>query len=249
MPIRHSPVVLLSMLFLYGTGSSAAKEPLWFDEIFTYTVARFDSPLAIVRALLEKVDVHPPLDYLVRHIFITWLGGSEFVFRLPSLIAVWAAALCLYVFVLRRSSVVPALVAFSFLLSTTALRYAYEGRSYAFLLASMCLALLAWQFATEKASKIRLCLLIISLCIGPFSHYYGVLNYAPIVAGEAWRSYERQKISWPIVFAVLLSLVLLVLLVPFVINASENAGTFWTKFGPSTPFRLYGRLMGQPFHL
>jgi hypothetical protein len=74
-----------------------------------------------------------------------------------------------------------------------------------------------------------------------------VLNYAPITAGEAWRSWERRKICWPVVVAVVLSFALLAFLVPFAMNASKYSAAFWTDFGPFTPFRYYATLMARSF--
>ena len=226
---RHLPVLLLSGLFLYFVSARAARLPLWFDEIVTYYVSVLDSPGAVVSALLAKMDNHPPLDYLLRHASMALLGQSELAFRLPSMAGILGGAWCLYLFAIRRTSTAAALVAFSFPFVTTALGAAYEGRGYALLMAFMCLSLVAWQRAAEKPTLFRLLLLTIALSAGPFSHFYGVLNYIPIAAGEAWRSWERRQISWPIVICFVLSLASLSLLVPFALNASAFATGFWTK--------------------
>ncbi len=241
---RHTPIILLSLVFFYGTGRHAAHAPLGFDEIFTYTIARFDSPLVIINALLDKADNHPPLDYLIRHFSMRFLGDSEFAFRFPSIVAVLVGALCLYAFILRRCSLLPAVFAFAFPLSTMVLAYAYVGRGYAFLFASICCSLVAWQLATEKPTKVRLMLLVLSLSLGPFSHFYGVMNYAPIAAGEAWRSWRRGKLCWPIIIAMIVSLASLFVLLPFVLNASSFSGAFWTTYSPATPFSHYMKLLG-----
>ena len=245
--VRHTPVILLSAVYLYAVGHAAAHRPLWYDEVFTRTIAGLEGPVAIVRALLDKADNHPPLDYLARHFSMMVFGGSDLAFRLPSIVAVLVASLALYAFVLRRCSVPAALVAFSLPFCTIVLRFAAEGRGYGFLFASACLALLAWQLAIEKQSKPRLAFLILSLCIGPYSHYYAVLTYAPIVVGEACRIWVRREISWAIVIAVILSLALSVFVVPFAVNASEYAAGFWTRFGPTTPFSFYAGLMPKAF--
>lgn len=237
--LRHAPVVFLSALYLLAIMTAAARRPLWFDEILSYDVAKLGGPGTIIDALLAKAENHPPLDYIARHFSMSLFGGSELAFRLPSIIAMLIAALCLYLIVLRRTSVLPALVAFTFPFVTMGLRYCYEGRPYAFLFASMCLAFLAWQLVTEKPSLPRLAFLTLCLVLGPFSHYYGVLNYVPIAAGEAWRSWERRRIAWPVVACFAVSLASLALLVPFAIHASEYAGHFWTKLSPSMLIYAY----------
>ena len=219
--------------------------PLWFDEIFTYHVSVLEGPRAIVDALMAKMDNHPPLDYIARHYSMSWFDTSEFFFRLPSIIAFLVAALCLYTFVLRRTSLLPALVAFALPFATFAIRYSYEGRNYAFLMASMCMALLAWQLVTEKATPLRLIFFTAALSLGPFSHFYGVLNYVPIAAGEAWRWWQQRRISWPILACFVLSIASLAFLLPLILNASEFSTTFWTKIAPSQIAQGYIQLFSK----
>lgn len=231
--LRHAPVLLLGGLFLFTVGLKAARTPLWFDEILTYHVASLSGPGTIIKALLTKAENHPPLDYILRHYAMAAFGGSELAFRLPSVLAALIASACLYLIVLRRTSVLPALVAFSFPFVTYMLKHFYEGRPYATLLASMCLAFLAWQLAAEKQSGPRLVFLALCLSLGPHLHYYGVLNYVPIAVGEAWRCWERRKISWPIVACFAVSFAVLAPLVPFAIHSRDFSAHFWTPLGPS----------------
>jgi uncharacterized membrane protein len=227
--LKHAPVLLLSALYLYACGITAAHQPLWIDEIFTYDVASLDSPTSILNALLAKMDNHPPLDYIVRHYSMMLMGPSEFALRLPSILALLLAQLSIYVFVYRRTSTAPALVAFSLPFSTIALEYGYEGRGYALLMASMGLALLAWQLVAERPTPVRWLFFTVALAAGPFVHFYGVLNFAPIVAGETWRCWTRKRISWATVAGIGVSLVALIPLIPFATHASEYSDTFWTK--------------------
>ena len=237
-------MILIAGLYLYATGLIAARTPLWHDEVFTYYVARMDGPGAIIRALLAEADNHPPFDYITRHYFLNFFGESALAFRMPSILALLVAAFCLYFIILRRASLMAAIVAFSFPFGTSVLRFAYEGRSYALLIASMALAFLAWQLATEKPNILRLALLTLSLAFGPFMHFYGVFNFLPIAAGEAWRSWERRKICWPIVLSGVLALALLGLLVPFGLNASKYAAHFWSGLAQTAPFNTYFWLIG-----
>lgn len=243
--LKHLPVVLIGGLYLYVIGLEAARNGLWFDEITTYFVADVGSGGAIIDALLARADNHPPLDYLARHYSMSLLGPSEYAFRLPSILAMLVGTVSLYIFVLRRTSPLPALVAFAFPLTTFALRYSYEGRPYAFLMASMCLALLAWQLVTEKPTAVRLVFFTLSLSLGPHVHYFGVLNYLPLAAGELWRWREQRSISWPIVGCVVVSLAIDALLIPFVIHAADFATLFWTRVGVGTMFFVYGNLFAD----
>ena len=242
---KHLPVVLLGALYLFVIGLKAARTGLWFDEITTFYVANSGDTVSIVKALLARADNHPPIDYLARHYAMSLLGPSEFAFRLPSILAILLASICLYLFVLRRFSVLPALVAFAFPLTTFALNYSVEGRPYALLLASACLALLAWQLVTEKQSAPRLIFFTLCLSLGPHVHYYGVLNYLPLAAGEAWRWWEARRISWPVFGCFVVSLLIVALLLPFVLNAAEFAVHFWTRIGPAMMLFIYGDLFSS----
>jgi hypothetical protein len=241
---HHAPMILLGGLYLYAAARNAAHAPLWHDEIVTFYVAGLDGPRAIVEALLAKADNHPPVDYLARYLSLAFLGENALAFRLPSILGLLVAAVCLYCIVLRWASVPAAIVAFSLPLGTVALDFAYEGRPYSLLLASMALAFLAWQRAAEKPSAIRLALLALALALGPFVHYYGVFNFLPIAAGEAWRSWENRKFCWPIVLSGTLAVALIGFLVPFVLSASEFAAHFWSPLSPTAPFKAYYWLVG-----
>jgi len=240
----HAPVLLIGGLYLYVASIVAARKPLWHDEIVTYYVAKQDGPAAIIRALLAKADNHPPVDYITRHFFLNVFGDSALAFRMPSILALLIAALCLYFIVLRRASVLAAIVAFSLPFGTSLLKFSYEGRSYPLLFASMALAFLAWQLATEKPSVPRLVLLTLALALGPFIHFYGAFNFLPIAVGEACRSWERRKICWPIFISGVVALALLVPLVPFALHASKFAAHFWSGLSPTAPFNTYYWLIG-----
>jgi hypothetical protein len=68
-------------------------EPLWYDESFTAAMTRLSLP-DMIGAI--RGDVHPPLWYLIERGFVSLLGPSEFVFRLPAALASAVAALQSY---------------------------------------------------------------------------------------------------------------------------------------------------------
>lgn len=235
----YASIGLLGVTFVATVVLTAAARPLWYDEILTFYIARLESPTAIVRALLAGAEIHPPVDYVLRHLSMRLFGETELAFRAPSIAAALAASLSLFLFVRRRMSLSAAVVAFVFPFTGFALRHAHEGRPYSLLLATMCMSLLAWQFATQRQSAPRLAFLAAALGLGPYVHYYGVLNYAPIVLGEAWRSWEHRRICWPVVASIAASLAPLPLLYPLIANATDYAPNFWTRFGPATPLAFY----------
>src|SRR5438270_11987583 len=94
-------VMGFSVLYWAATHHIASTKPLWNDEIITrYLVAL---PVReLLRALAAGTDGQTPLFFLVTR--LTGSSGSPLGLRLPEMIGIWAAALCLYLFVSRRTS-------------------------------------------------------------------------------------------------------------------------------------------------
>ena len=183
---------------------AARWQPLWYDELFTLYVASETTVGATLRALLAGADTNPPIDYLLRHASLALLGDSTVAFRWPSALAFVAGLFAIYFYVRRRTGFVPAAAAFALPILATAAYFAHEGRAYALLFASAPIALWAWQRATERERPAaRLTVLFLALCLGPYSHYFGVLNFLPVAVGEAWRSYRGRTLDrassarWP----------------------------------------------------
>jgi hypothetical protein len=222
---------------------AASNKALWFDELFTFHVAKLSGFSAIWSALAQGVDNHAPLDYWIRHWFMKSFGTSEVVFRLPSIIAFGVAFYCLVRFVARRSSPVYGLFAGVILLSTQSHRYAYEGRPYALMLAFGALSLLCWQLATEgkRGAQVGLAL---ALAGGLYSYYYAVLLFVPLVLGELWRTFERKHVDWGIWMAFTIGGVPLLTMLPLIGAARQFAGGFWTGVDAGAVLDIYSNFMG-----
>jgi len=239
-------LVAASLAVLAVAILAGIERPLWYDELYTYYVSLQPSPGATLRALLDGADNNPPVDYLLRQASMWALGPSEGAFRLPSALAFVAGLLALYAYVRRHGTALAAFTAFALPLGTLAMRFSYEGRGYALLFAAAAASLLAWQRATERPTSLRhLALLTGALTLGPFTHFYGVLNYLPVVAGEAWRSVQRRRIDRGIVAAIAVSAATLPLLLPFAQNALKIKDRFWARdFNALTPVFHLEKLFG-----
>ena len=220
---------------------AAHWRPLWFDEFFTLYVAQEPSVVDTVKALLAGADTNPPLDYLLRHLSFDAFGTSAEAFRWPSAAAFVAGMFAVYLYLRPRVPFLAAASAFLLPLCTRAVDYAYEGRAYALLFASGPIALLAWQRAVDRPrNAARVLALVAALCIGPFSHYFGVLSIAPVAAGEIYRSVSRRRVDWRIAGALAATGLLLLLLLPFARNAASMSGAFWaSRFGVADVFHYF----------
>ncbi len=208
---------------------AARWRPLWYDELFTLYVASETSVGATVSALLAGADTNPPLDYVLRHLSLAFFGESPAAFRWPSALAFIAGLLAIFAYVRRRTGFAPAAAAFVLPISSAAVFFAHEGRAYALLFASAPIALWAWQRAIDRRQPLRLLTLLFALCLGPFSHYFGVLNFIPVAAGEAWRSWQRRRVDWGIVATGAGACVLLLGLQPFARGAVSMKQAFWAS--------------------
>jgi uncharacterized membrane protein len=228
---RLQRVILASVVIacLVIAWLASSWRPLWYDELFTFHVAREPSLLATLRALLAGADTNPPLDYLLRHASMTLLGETPAAFRLPSALAFVAGLLAIYGYVRPRVPLAAAAVALLAPIGTAAVFFSYEGRAYALLFASGALALLAWQRAVAEPTPRRLGVLALALCVGPFSHYFGVLTVVPPALGEAWRAVARRRLDGRIIVAFVAAALVWLLLVPFARLALGMKSAFWAS--------------------
>lgn len=256
-PVRTGPLTPTSVrewAFLAGVALvvfalavlAAHWRPLWYDEIFTLYVAQSPSLAATVGALLAGADTSPPLDYLLRHLSLALFGSSPGALRWPSAAAFVIGLFAVYAYVRRRVPFLAAATAFVLPVATLAVFYAYEGRAYGLLFASGPLALLAWQRAVEQPrDPLRLALLTVALCVGPFSHFMGVLCLVPVAAGEAWRSVTGRRVDWGIAGAFGAACLGCLLLIPFARNAAALSGAFWASgYRLADVFGYYGAFLG-----
>ena len=230
---RHWVVclILLSALYVAGACGKAISKPFWFDELFTWHLARLPSLPDLWQALLRGTDSNPPLGYFPVRLSHALFGEGEFASRIPSLICFWLATACLFRFLAYRCGKLVALTGVLFFLHTAAYRYAYEVRPYAQVLLCCGISLLCWSRATDRRPR-RLPALLglgLALAVGLHTHYYAVLLFAPLAAGEAVRSIREKRIDLPVWIAMAVAGATLVVLVPHMRAFSAYSEGFWTE--------------------
>jgi hypothetical protein len=234
----------LFVLYAVLTTASAALKPLWNDELFTLYVSRLSSPIEIWRALVDGGDIHPPLDYWLRHLSMRMLGGSELAFRAPSIAGFWLGSIAVFWFVARRTSPLYGLIGMLAPLTTVAYEYAFEARAYAFLLAAAGGALVSWQYAAEGR---RIALLPLALCLAAavYLHYFGILLCVPLAAGELFRTYTSRRVDYPVWAALAGGGVGALTLWPLIAHVREHAGELENARGVAQLLAAYP----NTFHL
>jgi 4-amino-4-deoxy-L-arabinose transferase-like glycosyltransferase len=233
-----------SVIFVASALPFAIAKPLTNDEIYTLRVAMQPSFSAIWSALASGADNHPPLDYWLRHASMGLFGTSPFALRLPSLVAVWLAMVCLYKVVARSLGAQYAFGATLLMLIVSGYESALATRGYALLLFSFGLSMMAWQaVATGHAGARERLMFVGGLVCAFYSHYYGVLHglaflLASLTAATRRVSFVRQPYLL-IAAAAALSLPLW----PLVEVAAKFSDRFWTPVTLTSALAFYPSLL------
>ena len=201
--------------------------PLGYDEIFTLTVARQSSGAEVVRALLRGADNHPPLDYLIRHWFVSVLGVSEWSARLPSVIAFALLLWGLFRYVRERSGAMEGFTAALLIVPTVLLPLAWQGRSY--MLLAACPVWVFWCHRWRMEHRLALPGLGLLLAAAPYLHYYGLFLWPPLITAEVVRVCRRRRVDWRLTGVLFLAGTAVLTLTPFAQVARSYAGHFYTR--------------------
>ena len=164
--------LVAAFLRVYCLGAESA----WVDETGTVTIARL--PFSLITGYVMNYDVHPPLIYLLLNPVIQIFGESEWVIRMPSVIAGSLAVPLFYRLVSRMVDRETAFFsAILFAVSNFHISYAQEARQYALLvflsIVSMRLYLATW----DCESRLNQVMWGGSIIAGLFLHHFGFLTW------------------------------------------------------------------------
>jgi hypothetical protein len=219
---------IFTVCYLLLTCALASHKLLWYDELFTYYLARLPALGDIWSELARGTDLLPPLNHVLTRASIQVLGDTPLAVRLPAIVGFWVMCLCVYRFALRWCPPLYALLALLLPLTTTAFRvYAVEARPYGLLLGFTGLALVCWQDAARgRGRPWSLVGLAASLAAAVSAHYYAVLLLVPLGLGELARLARRRRADFPLWAALLAGLVPLVFFLPLIRSAQEYRAGF-----------------------
>ena len=194
---RRGNAVLVLILIAVGIFSmiGAYANPFWYDEIITVILCRLPSASAIWKALDNAADANPPLFYLIVRMGRHVIQDDHLGYRLPSILGLLGAVVCIYAILSRRVDRLSALVGAAFVLCTSLADYAFQARPYALMVGCISYAILAWQRIDD--SKLYSFVLCITLAIALSVHYYAILVWPAFVLAEAslWVCQRRFRAS------------------------------------------------------
>jgi len=218
---------LVSVVYFAATSVLASRKPMWNDELFTYFIAQAPTLSGIWSALLTGADQSPFPFYVLTRWSLDLFGVNEWAMRMPEMVGVWGAGVCLFQIVARRNSAMYGFVAMLLLFVTGANFYSYEARPYGLVLLFSASSWLCWQMATERRSRWPLLGVFGSLAGALCSHYYAVLVFIPLGIAELVRSYDRRRIDWAMWLAMCGALAPLLVFLPLIVKARTYANGFW----------------------
>jgi Dolichyl-phosphate-mannose-protein mannosyltransferase len=223
---RTKTLLILSVFtvgYLLLACALASHKLLWYDELFTYHLARLPGVADIWSELAHGTDLLPPLNHVLTQASIGALGDNSVAVRLPAIVGFWVMCLCVFRFALQWCAPLFALLALLLPLTTTAFRvYAIEARPYGLLLGFTGLTLVCWQEAARgRGRPWSLIGLATSLAAAVSAHYYAVLLLIPLGLGELPRLWRRRRADVPLWLALLAGLVPLVFFLPLIRGARE----------------------------
>lgn len=247
----HSWLLIPALAMLYSMILRRSRSKLlWYDELYTYYIAQAPS-LKEMLLWIRTVDLNPPLYYLAVRLTFHVLHPSSLSARLPSMIAYFVGATCLFQFVRFRLGPLYGVLSALILLGSSYAIYSYEARPYAFVLGFLGIAMVGWQGATESSGWMR-CLSLLAVLLGGFgmllSHVLALVPYSALLFAEAIRSLQRRRndaLLWACLSLPLLSCILYVPLIrqhaagiyPPAFQASvqavfENYASLWIDVAP-----------------
>lgn len=135
-PLWTIPLLWTLSLGLWGL---SREHSVWRDEAATWQVARRSA--GEIWHMLGQVDVVHGLYYLLMHVLFEWFGPGATVLRLPSVLAVATAAVCVTIIGHRLAGAWAGLAAGLALGPLPAVQfYLQEGRPYALVMAGAAVA-------------------------------------------------------------------------------------------------------------
>jgi hypothetical protein len=225
---RHWLLLGLSALFFATAVLRARATPFWHDEIYTVLLSRVPTVWDVWRAARDGVDLMPPLNLFLTRA-LEALPGPELVSsRLPAMIGFWTMSMVVFGLVRARSNVLVAGSAALLPWFTQGYRYSYEARGYGVMLALFALLLWSWSEAA-RGHRRRLWLPVFAVVCAAslWNHYFAVVTFVPVAAGELYRCVRTRSPDWPLWMSGAVGLACCGPLVLLVRNASAQGATYW----------------------
>jgi hypothetical protein len=235
---REFWLVFSALTILYVVAVTIGnRRYVWFDELFTFNIARSASLQQLWGREL-RFDCNPPSVYLLSRASMAIFGPTPFGLRFPSMAEFYLGSMAILLYTRRKAGI--AFAAFAVLLLWAAaptLYYAVEARPYALVFLSFACLLLSWDTAIHAQPR-RLALLgvAISTVVLATAHVFAPFTLFAFVVAESIRFSRRRRPDYPLWSALLLPMLAMVIYLPlmrscggiiFPVHASYNTITIF----------------------
>lgn len=168
-------------------------QSLWLDEGWQYSIASAQSIRGVLAGALEPSAAHPPLSYLINHLFLQ-VQDSDFFLRLPSaLFGIGSLPLC-YILAKRLAPSAAVYAVLAFALSPLHIWYSQEARMYTQLVFFSLLSTLCLLNALERKHIKWWGLYILTVTAGMYTHIFMALS---VISQGLWIAlYYREHLLW-----------------------------------------------------
>ena len=201
------PVLCLSAVIVFTVSLLARSTihlPFWYDESLTVRLSRLGSVGELWRAVTAGFEFTPPLIYLATKATRLLPGPVTLAARIPGLAGFVLLAVFLFIFLRRRLGPWFALAAVGLLpLADYTIRYAIEARAYMLLLGVSAVALVCWQAAAERRSRLAPVGLALSVVTALLLHVWAILLPLALLVGEAVELVRTRRIRWRVIVPLL----------------------------------------------
>lgn len=231
----HEGLGLGALLLIYALAQLAYSfaAPLWHDELFTFYIAQAPS-LGRMFEETRRVDLNPPLSYLLTRLSFQLFGVGTLQCRLPEIAGFALAFASLFVFIRRRAGGAFGLMAAAVLFASRAGELVTQARPYGLMLGFSALALACWQASSERdgshhwRAHVGLFAALAALLL---THVFGLLTWAVLAVAECVGSLQGRRFAPARWAAFLLPLLVVLTYRPLLGNHAQSA--FPASFQPS----------------
>jgi hypothetical protein len=193
--------VLISVGYFYAAISRSITDHFWMDEVLAVSAARQPTLSGVWEAIWSGTDFSPPTYHFLLHGIVKAFGNadSRLVWRLPSILAVYGAAVCIYLLLIKSQlSRLMAVLGLGIVLAFSLFDYAAQVRQYGLLTFGLAIALLLWSGMEDTRNKkvsAFFLWLVLAACLS--LHFYGIIEVAVIATAELiyWISRKRFRIA------------------------------------------------------
>jgi hypothetical protein len=198
----------------------SVRSHLWFDELNTYYIAQAPGAARMIEEI-RRLDLNPPLIYVLVRASMDVFGPSEFGARLPVMLGFFAASACVFWFVSRRAGVLWGAASVGLFWYSPYFMYATEARPYGLLLGFLGLTLVSWDSAVKGS---RRGWSVAGVAVGAtammLTHVYAMLWIMPFCAAEIVRYGRTRRPDWPVWAALLFPVIPVLTYLPLIKNIS-----------------------------